>query len=171
MLDQLMEIVKQQAQGSVVENNAVPNEQNDAVMEEARNSIFGGLQNMLANGQTTELAALLKGEKDPTQDSNTMNMLSGDFINNITQKLGIDSSAASGIAASLIPMVLSQLSSSAKDPNNNSIDFGSILSSLRGGSGNSGGLGATASSIGGMLGLDKDKDGDVDMSDLLNMFK
>lgn len=168
MLDQLLEIVQQQAQGNVVDNNDVPNEHNEAVMQEASHSIFNGLQNMLNSGQTTELTAMLQGNKNPADDEQTMNMLSGDFINNITEKFGISGDSAKSIAMSLIPMVLSQLSNKAKDPNDSGIDFANILSSLRGGSANSG---SAIDNIGGMLGLDKDKDGDVGIDDVLGMFK
>lgn len=167
MLDQLLDIVQQQAQGNVVENNAVPNEYNEAVMQEASHSIFNGLQNMLNSGQTSDLAAMLQGDKNPADDQQTMSMLSGDFISNITEKFGISGDTAKSIAMSLIPMVISQLSNKAKDPNDNGIDFNNILSSLRGGSGSSNAI----DNIGGMLGLDKDKDGDVGIDDVLGMFK
>lgn len=169
MLDQLMQIVQQQGQSAVVENDAVPNEKNEAVLAEARDSIFKGLQNMMAKGQTEEVASLLKGGTEPAENNQAMSLLSGNFIESVTSKLGISKETAMSIAAQLIPMVLSKLSNKAKDPNDNSIDFGNILSSLRGGQG--GNLGSAASSIGGMLGLDKDKDGDTDLNDVLGMFK
>lgn len=169
MLDQLMQIVQQQGQSAIVANDAVPNDKNEAVMAEARDSIFSGLQNMMANGQTNELASLLKGGENISENSGIMDMLSGTFIENVTNKLGIDKSTAMSIAGKIIPMVLSSLTSKAKDPNDNSIDFGSILSSLRGGQG--GDIAGAASSLGGMLGLDKDNDGDTDLGDVLGMFK
>lgn len=160
MLDQLMQIVKQNAQSSVIDNTDVPNEHNDAIIKEAGSSIFSGLQNMLSNGGADQITSLLKGE-----DNNASAMLSGNFMENITQKFGIDKNAAAGIAGSLIPQVLNSLKGKANDPNDNSIDFGSILSSLQGGN-----LQGTISNIGGKLGLDKDKDGDVDLSDITSMF-
>ena len=169
MLDQLLEIVQQQAQSNVIENNDVPNEHNEAVMQEASHSIFNGLQNMLNNGQTQELAGLLKGDRNVADDEPAMSMLSGDFISNITEKFGISGDSAKSIAMSLIPMVISQLSKKAKDPDDNGIDFGNILSSLQGG--NNSGSTSALDSIGGMLGLDKDKDGDVGIDDVLGMFK
>lgn len=165
MLDQLMEIIQQQGQSTVVENNAIPNEKNEAVMAEARNSIFKGLQDMMANGQADEVTSMLQsGKSEPA-----MNILSGNFIESITQKLGIDKATAMNIAASLIPMVISKLSNKAADPNDSSIDVGNILSSLRGGQGNSN-IGGAINNIGGMFGLDKDKDGDVDLNDITKMF-
>ncbi len=50
MLEQLLNLVKEQAGNAVVNNPAVPNEHNDGVIAEATSSITGGLQQELANG-------------------------------------------------------------------------------------------------------------------------
>ena len=47
MFDQLSELVKQFGGEAVVNNPAVPNEQNDAVMQEAGGSILSGLKDKL----------------------------------------------------------------------------------------------------------------------------
>jgi len=49
MLEQLSNLVKQFDGDAVVNNTAVPNEQNDAVMNEASISILDGLKGMVAN--------------------------------------------------------------------------------------------------------------------------
>jgi len=167
MLDQLMQLVQQNAQGSVVENDNVPNQYNEAVMQEAGSSIFSGLQNIMNNGGIEQVSSLLQGN-DNANESNIVNQLSGGFIDNITQKFGIDKNAASGIAATLIPQVISALTNKAKDPNDSSIDLQGIMGALQGGNGGS--ISSTINSVGGMLGLDKDKDGDVDLSDITKMF-
>lgn len=167
MLDQLMQLVQQNAQGSVVENENIPNEYNDAVMKEAGTSIFSGLQNIINNGGAEQVTSLLKGNENPAEN-NIINQLSGGFIDNITQKFGIDKSTAAGIAATLIPQIISSLTDKAKDPNDSSLDLSGILASLQGGSG--GNMSNTINSVGGMLGLDKDKDGDVDLGDITKMF-
>ncbi|MCB9045847.1 MAG: hypothetical protein H6550_06885 [Chitinophagales bacterium] len=165
MLDQLMQIVQQNAQSSIVENDNVPNQYNEAVMQEAGTSIFSGLQNMMNSGNMDQVSSLFSNGNN-AGDSNIVNQLSGNFIDSITQKFGIDKGAASGIAASLIPQVINSLTKKANDPNDNSIGLSGILSSLQG----NGGISNTINSVGGMLGLDKDKDGDVDLNDITKMF-
>ena len=46
MFEQLTQLVQQFGKDAVVKNDAVPNEQNEAVMQEASNSILDGLKNM-----------------------------------------------------------------------------------------------------------------------------
>jgi hypothetical protein len=175
MLEQLMQLIQQQGQQSVVENPAVPNEQNEAVMQEAQSSITAGLQQMAANGNISQLTQMMQGGQVHT-DNPAVQQISGNFIQNITQKFGINSQAASSIAASIIPNVLSRILNRNNAGSQGGFDIGGLLQSLTGGNNatggvNSGGFMQQASNIGAKLGLDKDGDGDVDFNDITKMFK
>ncbi len=163
MLDQLMNIIKQHGQQAVVENSAVPNEHNEAVMQEAGSSIFGGLQQMISGGNMDQITNLLQGN-----NSSAVNGLSENFAGNIAQKFGINAETAKNIAGGLIPQVLNSLKNKANDPNDKSIDLQGIISSLT--SGNGSGVQNIINSVGAQFGLDKDKDGDVDLGDITKMF-
>ena len=163
MLDQLMNIIKQHGQQAVVENSAVPNEHNEAVMQEAGSSIFGGLQQMISGGNMEQITNLLQDN-----NSSAVNGLSENFAGNIAQKFGINAETAKNIAGGLIPQVLNSLKNKANDPNDKSIDLQGIIGSLT--SGNGGGVQNIINSVGAQFGLDKDKDGDVDLGDITKMF-
>lgn len=170
MFDQLMQIVQQASQADVVDNNNVPNQHNQAVMNEAGASIMGSLQNMLASGQKDQVASLLKG--DNLNNNPAMGIISGNFIDSITEKFGIDKGVASSIAASILPQIINSFLNKAKDPNDSSFDMSNIINALgnKGASSNDG-IGGMISSVGSQFGLDKDNDGDVDLGDLMGMFK
>ncbi len=140
MLENLLNLVKELGQDQVVNNPAVPNEHNDAVIAEATHSVASGLQNALANGQGEDVVNLLQGQTNGDVMNNPVaqNMQSS-FIDNITSKLGINPSAASGLAASFIPMILNKLIHKTNDPNNSSFDINSIIGSLTGGNNSGGG--------------------------------
>jgi hypothetical protein len=175
MLEQLMQLIQQHGQQSVVENSAVPNEHNDAVMQEAQSSITTGLQQLAANGNISQLTQMMQGDQ-VHPDNPAVQQISGNFIQNITQKFGINSQAASTIAASLIPNVLSKIFNRGNTGGTGGFDIGGLLQSITGGNNatggvNSGGFMQQASNIGAKLGLDKDGDGDVDLNDITKMFK
>lgn len=171
MLDQLSQLVQQFGQQSVVENNAVPNEHNQAVINEAQSSIFSGLQNILANGGLQQVMAMFQGNNAQSGNNPVVNQIAGGFVDNIMKKFGIENQAARGIAASLIPSVLGSLFGKAKDPNDSSIQAGDIFGSLTGGQAQqNGGFMSMVNKIGGAVGLDKDRDGDVDFSDVIAGF-
>lgn len=167
MLDQLLQLVRENAGEAVVNNPQVPNEQNDAVIGEATQSIAGGLQNALAEGQIGDVMSLFNGDGQVDDQNPVVNNISGDLIGNLTKKFNLDGGTAASIAGSLIPKVLGSLVNKTNDPNDNGFSLDGIFSSLTGGS-------TQGINLGGLLGkfkggLDKDKDGDVDMQDLVGM--
>ncbi|RAJ03938.1 hypothetical protein LX64_02815 [Chitinophaga skermanii] len=165
MIDQLVQLVRNYATDAVVANPAVPNEQNEAVIGEATNSITSVLQNALANGQAKDVLALFNGGGADVAANPLVNGISGNFITNIMQKFNISPEAATSIAGSLIPTVMNSMVKKTNDPNDKGFDLTSILSSLTGG--NVAGL--NVQGMLGKLGLDKDGDGDVDFQDFASM--
>lgn len=166
MLEQLLNLVKEQAQDPVVNNPAVPNEQNDAVINAATASIASGLQEEIANGNASQVVNLLGGGAASDPQNPVVNRISGNFVDTLLQKFNLDSGAAKQIAGTLIPSVLGSLVRKTNDPGDNSFNLQSILNSLTGGKAQ----GMDLSGILGRLaggGLDKDGDGDVDLQDLM----
>ena len=166
MLDQLSELVKQYGTEAVVNNTAVPNENNEGVMDEASNSIFSGLQQMVSEGGTAQLAELFSGNNAATTSNPVVQKLTEQLSGNLGQKFGLDSSAAGGIATSLIPKVLGSLIGKAKNPNDSSFEISDLVNAISGGQGNAGLMDAI-SKYGGQFGLDQNNDGKVDMSDAM----
>lgn len=165
MLDQLLQLVKSSADEAVIANPAVPNEHNEAVINEATNAVAGGLQDALANGNTKDVLSLLGGKSEANASNPLVNNISNNFMGGLMEKFGINSATATQIAGSLIPSVLGKLAKKTNDPGDSSFNLPDILNSLTGGS-------ASGLNLGGILGkfgLDKDGDGDVDFQDLSSM--
>jgi len=187
MINQLMELVRDSGQQTVVENPEVPNEKNEAVMEEASSSIHCGLKDMLQTGGPGALKRLFEGVQSGDNDNPAVQQVANQFSGNLTQKLGIGSGTAKSIAGKLIPAVLGKLMNRSKNAeSDSSFSIGNILGSLSGGDGQlegpgqpdgpgqpqgEGGLMGKISNMGTRLGLDKDGDGDTDLKDLLSMFR
>jgi hypothetical protein len=171
MLDQLMQLVRESGQQSVIENPEVPNEHNEAVMQEAGSSIAGSVQNLMQTEGPGAVQSLLEGVQNGDTSHPAVQQVSNNFAGNLIQKFGLNSGAAQSVAASLIPLVLGKLANRAGG-GGSGFNIGNILGSLGGGAGQAGGgaLGGL-SSVGAKLGLDKDGDGDVDLSDLGSIFK
>lgn len=135
MLESLFNLVKGLGQEHVVNNPAIPDEHNDAVIAEATHSVASGLQDGLASGQGQEVMGLLHGQTGgDVMNSPVAKTMQGSFLENITSKLGINPATASGLASSFIPMILNKLVHQTNDPNNGSFEVSSIISSLTGGS-------------------------------------
>lgn len=163
MFDQLSELVKQFGNDAVVNNPAVPNEHNEAVMNEAGNSIFSGLKEMAANGNFEELSGVLSGNSTLNSSNIVVQQLTQKVTGNLGQKFGLSSEAAESVAGGLIPQILNGLVTKAKDPNHPGFNMSDLVSAISGGKG--GGLMEAVSKYGGQFGLDQDGDGKVSMND------
>ncbi|MCE6988650.1 hypothetical protein [Dyadobacter sp. CY323] len=175
MFDELFDIIRQSGQQTVVENDAVPNEHNGAVMQEAQNSIVNGLSGLTDPVQRNSLFESVQSGQ--TENNPAVQQIKNNFMGNIMQKFGINAGTAASIASALIPIVLSKIVNKSSQGGSGGLDLGGLLGSLTGGNatgGNAssgGGLAGNLGGIGAKLGLDKDGDGDVDLNDLTKMFK
>jgi len=135
MLQDLLNLVKDHATESVVNNPAIPNAQNNAVISDATHSIADGLQKELSGGGLQNILSMFGGGSN--SNGLMSNPIVGSIISNFTNKLtgnyGVQSSQAGSIASSLIPGVISSLISKTNDPNNNTFTMDGLLHSLTGG--------------------------------------
>ena len=166
MFEQLTQLVQQYGNDAVVKNQSIPNEQNEGVMNEASSSILSGLQKILAEGGTTDLANLFQGNNASDASNPVVQKLTEQFSGNLGSKFGIDGTSASGVAGSLIPTVLGALVGNAKDPNHKGFEVADLVNAISGGSGNSGLMDAV-STYGTQFGLDQNSDGKLDVTDVM----
>lgn len=170
MLEQLFNLVKEQAGASIIQNPDIPNERNEEAVADVTNNIAGGLQQALASGQFKDVLGLLGGSGGDVQNNPLVNQLSGNAIESLMNKFNLNQGQAGGIVSSLLPSVLQKLISKTNDPADNSFDLQGIFSSLTGGKTNGLDLQGILARVT-QGGLDKDKDGDTDLNDVISMVK
>ena len=144
MLENLSELVRENVQESVVNNTAIPNEQNEAVIQAASGSIFDTLKDQLASGNIGGLAEIFNSGN--AEGSAVTAQAAGSFTDKLAG-LGINAETAKGLAASVIPVILGKLTQKTADPNDSSFNINDILGKLGGGA-----------------------DGKFDVSDVIGMF-
>lgn len=169
MLENLINLVKEQANDAIINNPAIPNDRNEEAIAETSNGIAGGLQNVLASGGLKDILKLFSGQEQANNSNPVVQNVSGNVIQNLMNKFNLDQQTAGGIAGNLIPSVLQKLVGKTNDPNDNSFDIQGIFNQLSGGQ-------SQSVDIQGLLGkftqgkLDRDGDGDTDFQDVMTMF-
>jgi hypothetical protein len=170
MFEQLMDLVKQNSQEAIVNNPAIPNEQNDAVMHTASSSIMSTLQGLLSSGGASSVLNLFNQNNQSDINNHPVTQAaSSNLISTLMSKFGIGSDKAGGIASMLLPMVMSKLVNKTNDSNDGSFNIQGIFNSLSGGKTGGMDIGSLVSQFGGNA-LDKNHDGKVDLSDLTAAF-
>ena len=141
MLEELFNLVKGSANDTVINNPDVPNEQNDAVVAEATNTVASGLRNMVAGGGLQNILSLLgnKTQQDGQNNNQSLlsnpivNMMVGHFAGKLMSKFNLGGTQANSVANNLIPSVISSLINKTNDPNNSSFSIENLLNSITGG--------------------------------------
>ena len=171
MLDQLLGLIQENSQEAVVQNPAVPNEQNDDVMQTLLGSVTGGLQEHAQSGNVPEIMGLLSGKSGTTGGGLMHNPIVASIATNaigaIMRKFGMSQSTAGGIVSSVLPGVIGGMISKINNSGDSSMDFNSVLGGLFGG--NSSNVAAQSSGIDFNQIGSAMADGKLDMSDLMRM--
>ena len=167
MLEQLMDLIKQQGEESVVRNPAIPNEQNSQVLGEAGNSIINGLQGALAGGGLSQVMKLFSsGNGAGIMDNPIVQNIVQSFTGKLTNQFNVSPAQATQVSSSLIPQVLQGLTGKVADANDSSLDINSVMQSLTGGQTSGINFQDLLQKFQG-AGGDVDGDGDSDLQDII----
>jgi hypothetical protein len=134
MLQNLLELVKENAQEAIIKNDALPNQYNDEAVKEASTTIQNVLGGAVQNGNLQDVLGLFTDKKNIANNplvGNIVNQLSG----SLGSKFGVDPSNAANIATTLLPQVLNMLQSKTNDPNDPSFDINDLMGQLSGNNG------------------------------------
>lgn len=149
MLEQIASLVKQYGQDTVVNNPAVDNENNSAVMAEATKTISAGLQNLMAGGGLQDIISMFTNAGSGDQGGTAGNtggisnllrnpvvtMMIGHLISKLTTKFNMSPAAASQLSNQLVPSVLQDMvtRTASTAPEDEGFDLNSLIGSLSGG--------------------------------------
>jgi hypothetical protein len=134
MLDQLVKLVEQNAGDAIIKNQAIPNQFNNAAIQEVAGSIFNTLKGQAAQGNLQQVAAMFQGGASQSNLANNpmVKQMIASVAGNFAAKFGVSSSQAQSIVAGLLPTVMNQLVKKTTDPKDNSFDLTEIMKSVSG---------------------------------------
>jgi uncharacterized membrane protein YeaQ/YmgE (transglycosylase-associated protein family) len=141
MLEELFNLVKENASDVVVNNPDIPNEHNDEVVAEATNTVASGLRNMVAGGGLQNIISMFTGgnqqaggnDKSSLLSNPIVNMMVGHFAGKLMSKFNLGGTQANSVANNLIPSVISNLISKSNSSDNNGFSLEGLLNSITGG--------------------------------------
>ena len=167
MLDKIVDLIRNNASGAVVNNPAVPNEKNESAIRQGGNSIIETLKGALASGRLNDVLGYFKN--GGSGNSDLVNEATVNYSRDLQTNLGLNEKDATDVAAKVIPSSMNELANKTNDPADNGFNIQDIFNQLSGGK--TGGLNIqNLLSKFGAGKLDKDGDGDVDFQDLKSMF-
>jgi hypothetical protein len=168
MIENLNSLVKQNAGDTIINNTAIPDAHNEEAVQEASTSIEQSLKTSLSGGHVKEVANLFNSSGENITSNPVTQQATGNFASRLQSRFGLNVQQAANIANNLIPTVLQRLVQKAKDPADSSFDLQKIFNEVSEGKTKGLNVQSMLAKIKG--GMDRDKDGDVDLQDLKAFF-
>jgi hypothetical protein len=168
MVENLNGLVKENANATIITNAAIPNERNEEAVQEASSAIEQSLKNSLSGGNVKEVANLFNGAGDNITANPVTQQATGNFIDRLQSRFGLNVQQSANIANNLIPTVLKRLVQKTGDPADNSFSIQKIFNEVSGGKTEGMNVQEMLTKFKGSM--DKDGDGDVDLQDLKSFF-
>ncbi len=142
MLNNIVNLVKDQVSNLIGGNSQVPADKKDETIRTTTSSIVDGLKSHLGSGGA--LTSLFGGG---SSGSSTSSAIVSTVEKALTGKVGLSSSVAHGIAAAAVPAVMSLFSKKVNDPKEPGFNLQSLTDAFKGG-----GEGGIKSAIGKLFG-------------------
>jgi hypothetical protein len=156
MLDQLVKLVQQNANDEIVKNPAIPDQENNAAIQDVAQNIFGGLESQAKQGNVQDIMAMFQNGGSSVSNNPVVGNIIGKVAASLASKFGVSPQTAQSIAATLLPKVLSQFVKKTNDPNDKDFDLQDVLGKFTGNKdvadmiGKLGGSGGSGFGIGGL---------------------
>ena len=135
MLKELFDLVRGNAEETVIRNPEVPDQYNNEVVAEATNTVASGMRNMVAGGGLQSLISLFTGQNSSRKNllqNPIVNMMMGHFASKLMNKFSMNNAQANNVSGHLIPDVLSNLINKTNDPSDSSFSLEKLIGSITG---------------------------------------
>ena len=132
MFENIINLIRQEASDSIVRNPAIPNEKNDQAIQAASSSITEVFQEKASSGNYGEMAQLFKSD-NPGNES-IVDKIKNVFAGKLGG-MGVDQTAATGAASSIIPALIAKFVNRTNDPNDKGFDLQDMLKQFGGADG------------------------------------
>lgn len=128
MLNNILQLITENASESIIDNKNIPNELNEKTIHSAAGNILNGLMKSAQSNDISELKNLF----DPATSNNTplTQNIQHNFAGDLMSKFGLSNENAVATSTTLIPKVMDQLVAKTNDVNDKNFEFDNILKTL-----------------------------------------
>jgi hypothetical protein len=132
MLERLIKLVQENSADDIVRNPEVPNEFNNAAVQDIAKQILNGLQGQASKGNMQDIMLMFQGSPASISGNPVVSQLISGATRSLSTRFGVSPQAASLITNSLIPVVMKQFVNKTNDPNDNDFDLQDFVKNVTG---------------------------------------
>ncbi|MEN9918559.1 MAG: hypothetical protein RL662_995 [Bacteroidota bacterium] len=141
MIEQLLELVKDQVVPAITGNASIPDDKKEAAVETTTSTIFDSLKDQLIPDNLTEVMNMFSGNSAAASfGGNAMvQTVQTAVVSALTSKVGLDAGLANTIATTAVPMVMNMFTNKIKDDNEPGFNIQSLIETFTSAKGGAGG--------------------------------
>ena len=132
MLEQLIRLVQQNSGEHIVKNPEVPNEFNNAAIQDVAKQILNGLQGQASKGNMQDIILMFQGKRSSIIGNPVISQIISGATQSLSTRYGVSPQAASRITNSLIPVVMNQFVNKTNDLSQGDFDLQDFLKNVTG---------------------------------------
>jgi hypothetical protein len=133
MFNQLLQLVEQHAGDVIINNSAIPNQQNSAAIQNVTQQIFNQLQSHASSGNLPQLISLFQnGGGSSLSNHPIVSGMITSVAGSFSSQYGIPQANAQNMASTLVPNIMNQLITKTNNPMDNSFTITSVMQSVSG---------------------------------------
>jgi hypothetical protein len=132
MIENLINLIRDNASELIIDNQAVKNEYNEAAISETGNIIISELKSEVSKLNIVGLTEILKSNGNLSNNKIILGIITK-LSESLSAKFELSNNDAEHISQNLIPAVMNQLITKTHDPNDDSFNIQGLLSNLGGG--------------------------------------
>lgn len=134
MFEPLFKIVEQNAQKSIIQNNSIPDQLNNAAIKEVTNQIFTNLKGQVSQGNMQQVIAMFHTSSKGMNTHPVVNAIVSSVSESLMSKFNIPAAVAQNVATTMVPTVLSEVIRKANDPKDIEFDLQQMMRGMTGNS-------------------------------------
>lgn len=131
MIENLTQLVRENSTDAIIANPAMPNEYNNAAIEQVSQTIIDSLRCQIIGGALKDVLSIFE-KKQQLKSHIVIHDLNNCVINDLISKFGITYKAASDVASKIVLPVMEQLVKRTNDPADLTFDLKKILNVVGG---------------------------------------
>ena len=140
MLDNVLNLIKSTVSEVVSNNQAVPDDKKDQIVQTTTHALSEGLQQHLSLDNLSNLKDLFSEGPSGAGGNAMVQSLESTVTNALTQKVGLSQSMSNNISTTIVQAVVNVFTSKINDPNEKGFNLESLIGLFTGGDGNNGGI-------------------------------
>ncbi len=129
MLENILDMVKNYAQGAVATQAGIPEEKKQETVEATTEAVTDGLKQHFNLSNLSNLAGLFSGGKNvPANSGNPiMSSIQTTLVNTLVQRVGLSQGIASSLASNVVPALMNAFTQKLNDPGEKGFSLDSLV--------------------------------------------